>query len=149
MFYSVVTNQRQPQYTFNVLQRRCQPRPTIVCIYFKRGRGGGGGRKKRKESDGVAGVARRDAVNATSGRVPSVHHEVLQQDVVPSNNAFCPYYNLADLTPQQADFLLHPLVLFVRPLTFFASSARDHHDISSADLFPRRVCAWRRGCIRP
>ena len=30
MFCSVVADQRQPQYTCNVLQRRCQPRPTWV-----------------------------------------------------------------------------------------------------------------------
>ena len=40
MFYSVVAHQRQPQYTYNVLQRRCQPRPTIkYLVYFN---GGGG-----------------------------------------------------------------------------------------------------------
>ena len=38
MFYSIVANQRQPQYTYNVLQRRCQPRPTILYIYSGRGR---------------------------------------------------------------------------------------------------------------
>ena len=46
MFYSVVANQCQPQYTYNVLQRRCQPRPTIVYVvyilgelWFRGGRG--------------------------------------------------------------------------------------------------------------
>ena len=34
MFYSVVTDQCQPQYTYNVLQRRCQPRLTIKYIYI-------------------------------------------------------------------------------------------------------------------
>ena len=42
MFYSVVTNQRQPQYTCYILQRRCQPRSTIIRI-FLRGAGGGAG----------------------------------------------------------------------------------------------------------
>ena len=42
MFYSVVANQRQPQYTCNILQRWCQPRSTIIRI-FLRGAGGGGG----------------------------------------------------------------------------------------------------------
>ena len=42
MSYNVVVNQRQPQYTYNVLQRRCQPRPTIICIFYGGGRGGGG-----------------------------------------------------------------------------------------------------------
>ena len=37
MIYSVVANQRQPQYTFNASQSRCQPRPTIIYI----SRGGG------------------------------------------------------------------------------------------------------------
>ena len=32
MFYSVIANQRQPQYTYNVLQRRYQPRPPILYI---------------------------------------------------------------------------------------------------------------------
>ena len=36
MLYSVVANQRQPQYTHNVLQRRCQPRPTTT-VDFKGG----------------------------------------------------------------------------------------------------------------
>ena len=39
MFYSVVANQRQPGYACNVLQRRFQPRPTIICIFY----GGVGG----------------------------------------------------------------------------------------------------------
>ena len=30
LFYGVVANQRQPQYTYNVIQRRCQPRPTTI-----------------------------------------------------------------------------------------------------------------------
>ena len=38
MFYSVFANQRQPQYTYNVLQRRCQRRPTL---YIAKGAGGG------------------------------------------------------------------------------------------------------------
>ena len=38
--YSVVANQRRHQYTCNVLQRRRQPRPTTIYVYF---RGGGGG----------------------------------------------------------------------------------------------------------
>ena len=45
MFYSVVANQRQPRYTYNVLQRRCQPRPTIICIYFN-----GGGTKSKPQN---------------------------------------------------------------------------------------------------
>ena len=45
--YSAVANQRQPQYTYNVLQRRCQPRPTIKYVYF---RGGGGGWGKCNQS---------------------------------------------------------------------------------------------------
>ena len=28
--YGVMSNQRQPQYTYNGLQRRCQPRPPII-----------------------------------------------------------------------------------------------------------------------
>ena len=40
MFYTVVADQRQPQYTHNGLQRRCQPRPTI--LYIKRGGRGRG-----------------------------------------------------------------------------------------------------------
>ena len=38
MFYSVVVNQRQPQCTYNVLQRRCQPRSSITCIFYGGGR---------------------------------------------------------------------------------------------------------------
>ena len=43
MFYSVVANQSQPQYTLNVLQRQCLPRPTI--IFFVLGWRGEGGRE--------------------------------------------------------------------------------------------------------
>ena len=32
MFYSVSANQRQPQYTYNVSQRRRQPRLTIIYL---------------------------------------------------------------------------------------------------------------------
>ena len=36
MFYSIVANQRRPQqYTYHVLQRRCQPRPTIFSLLKK------------------------------------------------------------------------------------------------------------------
>ena len=38
MLYSAVANQRQPQYTSNVVRRRCQTRPTIISIFY----GGGG-----------------------------------------------------------------------------------------------------------
>ena len=41
MFSSVVANQRQPQHTYNVLQRRCQPRPTVTCICYGASVGGG------------------------------------------------------------------------------------------------------------
>ena len=41
MFYSVGANQRQLQYTYNVLHPQCQPRPNIVYILFCL-RGGGG-----------------------------------------------------------------------------------------------------------
>ena len=38
MFCSVVANQRQPQYTHDDLQRRCQPRLTIIYqVYILRG----------------------------------------------------------------------------------------------------------------
>ena len=37
MFNSAVANQRQPQHTHNVLQRRCQPRLTIIYIIYFRG----------------------------------------------------------------------------------------------------------------
>ena len=43
MVYSVVANLRQPQNTYNVLQRRCQPRPTIICTGCVLGGGGGDG----------------------------------------------------------------------------------------------------------
>ena len=43
MFYSVVANQRQPQYTYNVLQHRRQPRPTININMIYRGGGASGG----------------------------------------------------------------------------------------------------------
>ena len=49
MFYGVVANQRQPHYTCNVLQRRCQPRPTIMFIYIL---GAGGGDR----GGGVSGI---------------------------------------------------------------------------------------------
>ena len=35
MFYSIVASQRQPQYTHNVLQRRCQPRPTTMYMFLR------------------------------------------------------------------------------------------------------------------
>ena len=44
MFYNAAANQRQSQYTCNYLQRRCQPRPTMICILYIVSAGGGGGR---------------------------------------------------------------------------------------------------------
>ena len=35
----VVANQRQPQYTYNVLQRGCQPRPTTIYVHCEGGEG--------------------------------------------------------------------------------------------------------------
>ena len=53
MFYGVVASQRQPQYTCNVLQRRCQPRPTIIYIEGKGGGGReGGGLQKEISQEG-------------------------------------------------------------------------------------------------
>ena len=43
MFYSVVANQRQPQHAFSVLQRRRQPRQTIVIYIYVLSGGGAGG----------------------------------------------------------------------------------------------------------
>ena len=39
MVYNAVANQHQPRYTYNVLQRRCQPRPVIIYIYVRGGKG--------------------------------------------------------------------------------------------------------------
>ena len=46
MFYSVVASQLQPIYKYNILQRRCQTRPTTIYI-LRGGIGGGGGGEGR------------------------------------------------------------------------------------------------------
>ena len=69
-FHSVVGNQRQRQYTYNVLQRRCQPRPTIICIFIgtpkererKAHECGDVTSAKRALSNNFAFVALRDAI---------------------------------------------------------------------------------------
>ena len=53
MVYSIVANQRQPQYTYSVLQPRCQQRPTI--IYIKGGSEGGRGVEEGKPTSRKGG----------------------------------------------------------------------------------------------
>ena len=63
MFYSVVANQCQPLYTYNVLQRRCQPRPAIICIFQRKG---GGHTNPCATSKGERGCRNRNTVTAST-----------------------------------------------------------------------------------
>ena len=105
MFYSVVANQRQPQYTYNVLQRRCQPRPTVICILD--GGAGEGGENTATRAEEAA-EAEPTAVATVAGAKPpaslkcsSVQRNALQRTAMQCNAMHGkPYLDIALRGPE-------------------------------------------------